>query len=488
MTDDKRLLKVFLCHASADKPKVRELYRYLKRRGLQPWLDAEDLLPGQNWKVEIPKAIETSDAIIICLSKGSVDKEGYVQKEIKFALDRALEMPEDRIFLIPARLEECDVPYSLSTYHWVDLFTEGGHEKLMKSLKLRAAQLQRAGVKSPEMNETGPMISPGPEPELPPSASINLDQSEKVAAVPTVLPAVEETVEPEPPVEAGVPETQEPDPALRQVKPQTTLAFIGVTVLIVALLWAWPQIFKPGPEPTATLTATKFASQTQAPTVTVSLPSETPKPGAGVTAKPKATSTKATASTEIIAKVQVNFSQTSFWLAKSPVTAAMFRKFLSATGNKSEIDSFGLGSVFTDLGEVGTGPLAHHEFKWMLVEKANWEYPQGPTNPKADESKVVRQISWNDAQAYCSWVGGQLPSLAEWQAGISAPGVARYDQFPGVDGEYGFAEWVSDSATGTYQKVAGEVYYSGYFPFSRGSWAKDRSANLLTFRCKFDSP
>jgi len=53
MTDDKRPLKVFLCHimpvgyASADKPKVRELYRYLKRRGIQPWLDAEDLLPGQ---------------------------------------------------------------------------------------------------------------------------------------------------------------------------------------------------------------------------------------------------------------------------------------------------------------------------------------------------------------------------------------------------------------------------------------------------------
>ncbi len=64
MTDEKRPLKVFLCHASADKPKVRELYRYLKKRGIQPWLDAEDLLPGQNWQVEIPKAPETSTIII----------------------------------------------------------------------------------------------------------------------------------------------------------------------------------------------------------------------------------------------------------------------------------------------------------------------------------------------------------------------------------------------------------------------------------------
>jgi len=141
MPNEKRPLKVFLCHAHADKDKARELYRFLKRRGLQPWLDAEDLLPGQNRQVEIPRALEGSDAIIILLSKTSVDKEGYVQKEIKFALDKALEMPEGRIFIIPARLEECDVPRSLSTYQWVDLFDEGGYDKLMKSLRLRAEQL-----------------------------------------------------------------------------------------------------------------------------------------------------------------------------------------------------------------------------------------------------------------------------------------------------------------------------------------------------------
>jgi hypothetical protein len=86
MPEPKRPLKVFLCHASTDKPKVRELYRYLKRRGIQPWFDEEHLVGGQDWQVEIPKALATSDAIIICLTKNSVDKEGYIQKEIKFAL------------------------------------------------------------------------------------------------------------------------------------------------------------------------------------------------------------------------------------------------------------------------------------------------------------------------------------------------------------------------------------------------------------------
>jgi hypothetical protein len=135
-------LKVFLCHASDDKPEVRDLYNLLVKHGADPWFDAEKLLPGQDWNFEINKALDSSDVILLCLSKKSVDKEGYVQREIRIALDRTLEMPEGRIFLIPARLEKCDLPYKIRTYQWVDLFTEDGMEKLIKSLNLRASQVK----------------------------------------------------------------------------------------------------------------------------------------------------------------------------------------------------------------------------------------------------------------------------------------------------------------------------------------------------------
>ena len=102
-----KLLKIFLCHSSGDKPQVRALHDVLLKIGAAPWLDAEQLLPGQDWNLEIQKALDASDVSLLCLSKKSVDKEGYVQKEIRVALDRALEMLEGRIFLIPARLEEC---------------------------------------------------------------------------------------------------------------------------------------------------------------------------------------------------------------------------------------------------------------------------------------------------------------------------------------------------------------------------------------------
>jgi formylglycine-generating enzyme required for sulfatase activity len=136
-----RPLRVFLCHASQDKPVVWKLYRYLKQRGVKPWLDQADLLPGENWEVEIPNALLSSDVILVCLSKNSVDKEGYVQKEISFALDKALEKPEGTIFVIPVKLEECELPRRLNRYQWVELFRPDGRKRLLMGLNKRVKGL-----------------------------------------------------------------------------------------------------------------------------------------------------------------------------------------------------------------------------------------------------------------------------------------------------------------------------------------------------------
>jgi len=140
-TELPRRLKVFLCHASGDKPAVRDLYHRLRSDGIVPWLDEEDLLPGQDWQLEIPKAVRSSDAVIICLSSRAITKAGYVQKEIKDALDAADEQPEGTIFLIPLRLEECEVPERLRRWQWVDLFQEKGYERLLRALRARAESL-----------------------------------------------------------------------------------------------------------------------------------------------------------------------------------------------------------------------------------------------------------------------------------------------------------------------------------------------------------
>lgn len=96
--------------------------------------------------MEISKALDETDLILLCLSKKSVSKEGYVQKEMRLALDRALEIPPGEIFLVPARFEECDLPYSLRDFQWVDLYTDSGMKKLSKSLSLRADKVNALSI------------------------------------------------------------------------------------------------------------------------------------------------------------------------------------------------------------------------------------------------------------------------------------------------------------------------------------------------------
>lgn len=136
-----RTLRVFLCHASTDKAAVRELYRKLKSSVVDPWLDDEKLLPGQDWNLEISRAIRQSDAVLVCLSRGSVTKAGYVQKEIRDALDIADQQPEGAIFLIPVRLEDCEVPEPLRRWQWVNLFDSEGYQRLSRALTARGESL-----------------------------------------------------------------------------------------------------------------------------------------------------------------------------------------------------------------------------------------------------------------------------------------------------------------------------------------------------------
>jgi len=157
MTDTKRPIRVFLCHSSGDKPAVIELYERLVKDGIDAWLDKEKLIPGQDWRVEIPKAVKNSDIVIVCLSSQSVTKEGFVQKEIKFALDAADEKPEGTIFIIPVRLENCDVPERINRFHWVDLFSNDGYERLLKALQIRA---ESVGAKIKRKSKTTKSLTP----------------------------------------------------------------------------------------------------------------------------------------------------------------------------------------------------------------------------------------------------------------------------------------------------------------------------------------
>ncbi len=134
-------LLIFLSHANEDKPKVRKLYKRLKADGFDPWLDEKRLLPGQNWELEIEKAIRASDVILLCFSELAVSKSGYVQREYKRAMDISLEKPEGAIFVIPVRFDDCEVPNFILKAQWMDY--PANYDKLLLSLQSKSGTITK---------------------------------------------------------------------------------------------------------------------------------------------------------------------------------------------------------------------------------------------------------------------------------------------------------------------------------------------------------
>jgi hypothetical protein len=134
-------LKVFLCHASDDKVAVRELYHRLCAANVNAWLDTERVVGGRRWKGVIKDAIRQSHVILVCISHHSTTKEGYVQREIRQALQVAQEKPEGAIYIVPLRLEDAAVPHQMEHWQWIDLFRDDGFAKLLVTLQSRASEL-----------------------------------------------------------------------------------------------------------------------------------------------------------------------------------------------------------------------------------------------------------------------------------------------------------------------------------------------------------
>lgn len=148
MTDSgsTKKLQVFISHASEDNATAKRLSKRLKEDGFDPWLDDERLLPGQDWKLECEKALDSSDAVLICFSEESVSKSGFVQKEFKQAMEKQKEKPDGMIFAIPVRLGNCKVPYSFERLQWMDY--PDGYNRLVMALRTKAGAT--AMPKSPE--------------------------------------------------------------------------------------------------------------------------------------------------------------------------------------------------------------------------------------------------------------------------------------------------------------------------------------------------
>ncbi len=164
------MARVFLSHASSDKPQVRRIAQALRDAGHDPWLDEDQIDIGESIPAAVERGLRDTDFMIVCLSAAAA-RSGWASAEREVTFMQ--QMADRRTRILPVRLEPVDPPVLLGHILYVDLFPsddafQRGIARLLRALDKLApraaaptAPLERAPP-LPATQPASPVFEPSP--------------------------------------------------------------------------------------------------------------------------------------------------------------------------------------------------------------------------------------------------------------------------------------------------------------------------------------
>lgn len=111
-------MPIFISYSHSDKKIVDKLAAHLVKNNAHVWIDRWELNVGDSIISKVQEAIQGSSALLVMLSKASVQSE-WCKKELNAGFMR--ELDEKRVVVLPVMIEDCVIPIFLREKMYADL-------------------------------------------------------------------------------------------------------------------------------------------------------------------------------------------------------------------------------------------------------------------------------------------------------------------------------------------------------------------------------
>lgn len=387
-------IDLFLSYSRKDGEAMHVVQEALREAGLSVWTD-EGLEPGrESWQDAIAEALTQAHAMVVLLSPNSAQST-WVKNEIGFAQTR-----NKRIFpVLIAGDAATAVPIGLINAQWVEGRKDLQHAVAQELLPALRRHLE--GTTRPSMLPVHKVQPPSPAPPSAPVASAakpagraNGGQSRSMLLwIPIALLAGASGLFV---VERYVMPPQPPTPTAT-AGPTPTSAEVGSAAGATPTLE--PTATLP-PDPTATVTATVTVTPDPPATATLPAPSQEPAPTQEQPPSPLPAATK----TNPLDGAEYVY-----------VPAGVFKMGSEEGDDRARADEKPQASVDAAGFWVMRTEVSNGQYR-RCVEAGACTAPNNTRwNDPAYADHPVTGVTWQQANDYAAWVGGRLPTEAEWE-------------------------------------------------------------------------